>query len=237
MSDSKKIREWALANGIDVPARGALTNRVRAAYYADNPDDKPAGFVDPVPGPDDLDDLPPEDYGVIAPDGPDSDAEARTGPFPGQGPRTFRAVPDGPPEPLPDDGKPAHAGKQRRPRQPSAGASPRPGRVTAGIRADIQAKISFALMIPGSIWQARDPLCGSVFLGQVEPTAEAFTDIVCDSADLIAFFTGPGGTFMKALKVGAALMPVAQVVMAHHVYHTIEEVTDPQQPQYQDVAA
>ena len=53
-------------------------------------------------------------------------------------------------------------------------------------------------------------------------TAEAFTDIICDSPDLVAFFTGPGGNFMKILKVGAALGPVIQVGFAHHVYNSVE---------------
>jgi hypothetical protein len=95
-------------------------------------------------------------------------------------------------------------------------------KVPAGVRGDIDAKIRFTLQVPGTIWQARDPLCGGTFCEQIPDTAEAFTDIVCDSADLVAFFTGPGGNFMKLLKLGAALMPVVQVGMAHHVYHTVE---------------
>jgi hypothetical protein len=93
-------------------------------------------------------------------------------------------------------------------------------------------------MVPGQIWKARDPLCGGVFVEQIPETADAFTDIVCDSADLLAFFSGPGGNFMKALKAGAALMPVVQVVAAHHVYHSIDEQQpDMQQPGYADYAA
>jgi hypothetical protein len=71
------------------------------------------------------------------------------------------------------------------------------------------------------------------FLEQRPDIAEALTDIVCDSADLVAFFTGPGGTFMKYLNLGAALWPVAEVVAAHHVYHSVELEQDPLQPQQQ----
>ena len=37
----------------------------------------------------------------------------------------------------------------------------------------------------------------------------------------MAFFTGPGGAFMKYLNLGAAVWPVAEMVAAHHVYHSI----------------
>ena len=94
--------------------------------------------------------------------------------------------------------------------------------MTAGVRADIHAKIAMPLTIAGGIWRARDPLCGDVFLQQVPPLADALTDIVVDSPELVAFFAGPGGAFMRYLNVGAALWPVVEVVAAHHVYHTVE---------------
>lgn len=127
------------------------------------------------------------------------------------------------PSPADDDG-PGHArkgwGKQRQ-----GGRAPRGPvralRVTAGIRADINAKISMPLEIFGQIWKARDPLCGGTFVQQRPEIAESFTDIVCDSADLVAFFTGPAGKFMKYLNVGAALWPVIEIGAAHHVYHSI----------------
>ena len=128
-----------------------------------------------------------------------------------------------------DDPAPAHSRRDWK-RAPGKRAPARPGRITASIRGDIDAKIRFALQVPGTIWQARDPLCGGTFIEQIPETAEAFTDIVCDSADLVAFFTGPGGNFMKLLKLGAALMPVVQVTMAHHVYHSIELAEAEPQP-------
>ena len=128
------------------------------------------------------------------------------------------------PEPAgPDGDGPGHVRKDWRkaPGRPRGSGAAKPGRITAGIRADIKAKISMPLEIGGQIWAARDPLCGGRFLDQRDPIAEAFTDIVCDSADLVAFFTGPGGAFMKYLNLGAAVWPVAEMVAAHHVYHTI----------------
>lgn len=150
------------------------------------------------------------------------------------------APPDTPPGPsygeIPDE-PPAHARKKRRTKttsEPKTAAKPL--RVTAGVRADITAKIAMPLEIGGHIWSARDPLCGGVFLQQRPAIADALADIVCDSADLVAFFTGPGGAFMKYLNLAAALWPVVEVIGAHHVYHSVEiapeEEADATQPAY-----
>lgn len=162
------------------------------------------------------------------------------GPFEDLGEIPFVEAPE-PPEPrrgapepdaasAPDGDGPGHArkdwGKTRVPRKTPF--RPRKVTVSAAMRNDINAKISMPLEIMGQIWAARDPLCGGRFLEQRPAIAEAFTDIVVDSADLVAFFTGPGGTFMKYLNVGAAVWPVAEMVAAHHVYHSIEVVDEPQ---------
>jgi hypothetical protein len=173
----------------------------------------------PIPGPDDPGLY--DDIGELVPDA-----------APGEPESPVSAGRDAPPVtepdsglasgPAPPDEPPAHGARGwGRTAAPARGRGRAP-RVTVAVRADIDAKVRFALQVPGAIWQARDPVCGSVFVQQIPGTAEAFADIICDSADLVAFFTGPGGNFMKALKVGAALMPVVQVVMAHHVYHSIE---------------
>lgn len=133
-----------------------------------------------------------------------------------------RRAPAEPAAPVPPDGEgPGHTRKgwAKTPGRP--GRPAKPGRITVTIRADINAKISMPLEITGQIWAARDPLCGVRFLEQRAPIADALTDIVCESADLVAFFTGPGGAFMKYLNLGAALWPVAEMVAAHHVYHTV----------------
>lgn len=187
--------------------------------------DRPApARVRPLPGPDDpLWDEPDGtvDLGELVPeDEPDSLDDA---PVPPPAEQPADAGPARPPSP---DPPPAHSRRQWRkePKAPKGTGGPkgRPPRVAPATVRDIDAKIRFALQVPGTIWQARDPLCGGTFCEQIPDTAEAFTDIVCDSPDLIAFFTGPGGNFMKVLKLGAALMPVVSVVAAHHVYHTVE---------------
>ena len=225
--EAKRIRAWLREQGEEVADRGAIGSDRRARYYAAHPGEAPAGWVEPIPGPD-ADDAEFEDLGEMSPgpvaaDGPESDTETV------RGPRRYTAVPGGG-EGLSDDSGPAHASREFRKRARGGGKRPAPGRVTPAIQRDINAKIEFALMIPGTIWQARDSLCGGTFVQQTPEIAEAFTEIVIDSPDLVAFFTGPGGTFMKILKLGAACMPVAQVVTAHHVYHSIEPQPDMTQP-------
>jgi hypothetical protein len=148
---------------------------------------------------------------------------------PGTGQEAGEAA--GAPEP---DEPPAHAAKDWR-KPPAPKARGRAVRVTATIRADITAKISMPLEIGGRIWAVRDPLCGGVFVQQRPDIADALADIICDSADLVAFFTGPGGAFMKYLNLGAALWPVLEVVAAHHVYHTVRLEDAAQAPQQPDM--
>jgi hypothetical protein len=136
--------------------------------------------------------------------------------------------------PAPDE-PPAHATREWR-RAPKRKSRAAPPKITGSIRADIDAKISFALEVPGRVWQARDPVCGTVFVQQRAEISGALTDIVCQSADLVKWFAGPGGNFMLFMNLAAACWPVATVAMAHHVYHSIEDEAAPE-PDYQRYAA
>jgi hypothetical protein len=158
------------------------------------------------------------------------------------------AGPDPTPAPAGDlppaapDEPPLHATREWRDRRGGGKAktAARPPRITNAVRGDIDAKISFALEIPGRLWQARDPVCGSVFVGQRPEISAALTDIVCQSADLVAWFTGPGGNFMMVLNLMAACWPVVTMAMAHHVYHSIEDAPEGEQgagPDYSQYAA
>jgi hypothetical protein len=157
-----------------------------------------------LPGPDatddDLDDF---DLGLVGPPPPpgsdtdleDDDDEIRPDPPPGH-----VSTPD------------------RRKGRPAQGHRVR---VTATIRKDIHAKIQFILVPAGKLWAVRDPACGPVFIEQEPEISDALTDIVCDSADLVAFFTGPAGGFMKYLNLMAAVAPVGQMIYMHHIAHTV----------------
>jgi len=120
------------------------------------------------------------------------------------------------------DEPPAHA-KRKRGRPPgSKNEAPKRARIAVGIRADINAKVSMPLEVGGTIWAARDQLCGGVFLQQRPAIAEALTDIICESPDLVAWFTGPASGFMRYLNLAGALWPVVEMIGAHHVYHSVE---------------
>lgn len=156
-----------------------------------------------------------EDAGIIDIEGPDPHA----GPSLSGGPAPD--APAGPPPAPPADEPPAHARRDWHAKPPKTKV--KAPRITAGIRGDIDAKISFALEIPGRIWAARDPLCGGVFVEQRPDISRSLTEIVCKSPQLVEWFTGAGGGFLMFLDLGAALFPVLQAVMAHHVYHSIED--------------
>jgi len=166
-----------------------------------------------------------DDLGLIdIPDTPDPDAppSAPRSPFLGEG-RAGAPPPPSGEVPVPDE-PPAHARKRKRAPKltdADAGKAKRP-RIPVTIRADINAKVSVPLEVSGTIWAVRDPLCGGMFLQQRPAIAETLTDIICDSPDLVAFFTGPMAGYMRYLKLAADVWPVVEMMMAHHVYHSVE---------------
>ena len=111
-------------------------------------------------------------------------------------------------------------------------------RPSAAVQQDIAAKVGIMLAIPGKVWEVRDPLCGGTFMRQQPEISAALTDIIMDSPDLVEWFTGTGGSFMKFFRLAAACMPVGTAVWAHHVVHSIEPPpADAQQPDYAKYAA
>lgn len=133
--------------------------------------------------------------------------------------------------------KPPGRLKDKRGGKPSPPRTASKVKVTGAIRADVHAKIRFALRPLGGVWQARDQICGSAFLEQEPAISDAVADLVCDSPDLLAFFTGPGGGFMKYLKLAMACQPVAMVLWMHHIVHAIADGPDGQPVQAPAFAA
>lgn len=126
---------------------------------------------------------------------------------------------------------PAHTRREWR-RSSKRRSRPRPAlkapRLTATVKADVDAKISFALEIPGRLWAAKDPVCGAAFVEQRPEISAALTEIVCNSPDLLAWFTGAGGGYLLYLNLLATCWPVATLWLAHHVYHSVGEPGDGQ---------
>jgi hypothetical protein len=160
----------------------------------------------------------PLDIGEIDPD----PEPART-PAPAAGVSPGPGLADAPgPGPTDPDPPPAHGRRQWRKETKQAARPAASVRVTAGVRKDVNAKLSILLGVPGSVWQARDPLCGGTFMEELPNISAAFANFVCESPDLLEWFVGSGGRFMLVLDILASLMPIGTVVMAHHVYHSIE---------------
>jgi len=169
----------------------------------------------PLPGPDDdLDGDEDIDAGDAIPDDPDPEPEDDLD-VPGwlsdpsiPAPVDEPEVPaDRPPGRLSDKGRPGPAPK------------PKGAKVTAATRKDVLAKIRFVLKPAAELWAIRDRLCGVVAVEQEPEISDSVAEIVCDSPDLLAFFTGPTGGFMKYFRLGMALQPVVFTAYAHHVIH------------------
>jgi len=142
--------------------------------------------------------------------------------------------PPAPPEPEIIADRPP--GRLAEPRTSGKASGKAKTRITAGLRKDVEAKIRFVLMPAGQAWQIRDPLCGGVFSRQEPEISSALAEIVCDSPDLLAWFTGPAGGFMKYFRLLMAVQPVGMMIWAHHMAHA-EFTGDPNQPPEQQAYA
>jgi len=199
-------------------ARGhwAKAQKVKKLALLPGPDDDiDAGEAIPEPGPD----------GPVRTVYPDDDLELPDWLMNGDPP---------PAEPEPEVAADKPPGRLRD--RPSSGRSGKSKvRITATIRKDIEAKIRFVLMPAGQMWAIRDHVCGVTFAQQEPVISEALAEIICDSPDLVAWFTGPAGGFMKYFKLLMALQPVGLAVWAHHIAHAVQfedGQQPPQQPAY-----
>lgn len=122
---------------------------------------------------------------------------------------------------------------------------PAPGRrVTTAMRKDIRGKVAMLLTLAGGAWSARDPHCGGVLLdaipdretpdGPADGIASAIADLVCDSPDLVKWFSS-SGRYLKWFTLAMAMQPVLQGVFAHHVSHTV--AADGQEPDWSNYGA
>lgn len=121
------------------------------------------------------------------------------------------------------DPAPAHADRGWPKSKAPAKRKPRPGRVSAAVRADVAAKLDFMVEMPARFWEARDPYCGGLAVHSAPEISGALADLVVQSPDLLEFFTGGTASgFMAYLALIKALAPLGQGIAAHHVFHTVE---------------
>jgi hypothetical protein len=93
-------------------------------------------------------------------------------------------------------------------------------RVTAAVRKDIEGKLAFWLSVGGDLWNMADPYCAGAFADNVDVIAKKSAPLICQSPDLVRFFSRASG-FMMWTELGMALKPVAMAILAHHILHTV----------------
>jgi hypothetical protein len=93
-------------------------------------------------------------------------------------------------------------------------------KVTAGVRRDIEGKLAFALGLSGQMFVMVDPVCGSAFLDNADNVAKKLTPIMCQSPEVVRWFTR-SGTFILWIDLMVALWPVLTVIFAHHIAKSV----------------
>lgn len=212
------------ACGCGTPVTGKYARghwaKVRAAQAGEQ-------VMPPLPDPDDDDDA----------DGPDLDA--------GDFDLDEDELPDwlepdaqaqAPRQPAQPDPPPGHVAPDRRRRgrgiPPPGKAGLNPVKVTATIRKDVRAKVGIVLVPATELWAMRDNVCGAVAVQQEPRISDALATLICDSPELLNWFTGPTGQFMKYFELFMAVLPILMAVRAHHLTHSPTQVrpVNPTQP-------
>lgn len=210
--ESATIRRWARDNGWpDLPDRGRISPEVRAAFEAEH-----GGQVEELPDvsamdEDGLDDVAPDLDGRPAAPDLGSGTEAPPADLDEARQRAGR------------DPEPRHlvTGRARRTRQPRPKPDrPPPVKVTKAVEADITGKLAFWLSIPAEPWLRIDPYCGGAYAGQVNEIALKMAPLVCQSPDLVRWFS-KSTTFILWTELGIAVRPVVEAIIAHHVTRRI----------------
>jgi hypothetical protein len=93
-------------------------------------------------------------------------------------------------------------------------------KVTASVRRDIEGKLAFALGLSGQMWAMADPMCGTVFLDNADNVAKKLTPIMCQSPEVVRWFTR-SGKFILWVDLMVALWPVLTMIFAHHIAKTV----------------
>lgn len=104
----------------------------------------------------------------------------------------------------------------------SARGGSRGARVTVAVKKDVTAKVAFMLGLPAGMWKMADEHCGTVAVESVPGVAETLGEIICDSPDLVKWFTS-GGNYVRYLELVTRLQALAVAVYQHHIAHSIPE--------------
>jgi hypothetical protein len=66
----------------------------------------------------------------------------------------------------------------------------------------------------------KDPICGSALIDNTEKIVPKLVPFICKSPDLVKWFT-KGGGYMAWFELAMVCWPVIQVVISHHLTHSI----------------
>jgi hypothetical protein len=198
-----EIRRWAKDNGWpDLPARGKLPEEARAAFEVEH--GAPVEQDEDVSSADDSD-LEDDDFG----DSTDSTEDGREALAPPADLDEARTRAGRDPEPR-------HLVRGRVRRTPRPKDDQPPVKITKAVQADITGKLAFWLSIPAEPWLRVDPYCGRAYAGQVDEIALKTAPLICQSPDLVRWFS-KSTTFIMWTELGIAVRPVVEAIIAHHV--------------------
>jgi hypothetical protein len=204
-----EIRRWAKDNGWpDLPARGKLPEEARAAFELKH--GAPVEQDEDVSSADDsdLDDFELSDEEVGRAQEAFADARPRPAYLPAARRRAGR------------DPEPRHLVRGRARRTPKPKDDQPPIKITKAVQADITGKLAFWLSIPAEPWLRVDPYCGGAYAGQVDEIALKMAPLICQSPDLVRWFS-KSTTFIMWTELGIAVRPVVEAIIAHHVTRRI----------------
>jgi hypothetical protein len=201
------MRAWAKDNGWpDLPDRGRLPPEVRPAFEEAHgtpvDEDADVSAMDET----DLDDGFAEMQANAAADDYDP---ADLGPPASLDEARERAGRD-------PDARHLTTGRQRGQRQRKTRPDQPVIKITKAVQADITGKLAFWLSIPAEPWLRVDPYCGGAYASQVDEIALKMAPLVCQSPDLVRWFS-KSSTFIMWTELGIAVRPVAEAIIAHHV--------------------
>lgn len=125
------------------------------------------------------------------------------------------------------DPEPAHLNRGRKTRTAREPKVKEPVKVTAAVRNDITGKLAFWLALPAEPWLRVDPYCGGVYADQVDQIALKMSPLICQSPDLVRWFS-KSTTFILWTELGIAVRPVVEAIIAHHVTKRIALDSDGQ---------
>lgn len=94
-------------------------------------------------------------------------------------------------------------------------------RITKAVREDIAGKLGMMFGFMSMGLTIRDPICGKAIGDNADTIIPKLVPIICKSPDMVRWFTSKNSGYLIWFELIMVLWPVFQVVIAHHITHTI----------------